>query len=101
MKTLIASTVSILALLSNSSAYAGAYIPVEYANTICIERSFYSLSEVMSLVLEDVKTSSQDKGCIPKTDIDKFSKLEIKNLNHGCPFGHQFEYHLLAQCYLP
>ncbi len=82
-------------------ANAGTNFEIEHVGHVCIEKSYFSMEEVFTLVSEDSIKYTEENCPRLNGAITKFRSLEIKNLNHGCPFGHQFEYLVKAKCIIP
>lgn len=104
MKKSIFSGAALALTLIGNMAHAGYKFPINYTGAVCIERSSFENNEVFDLVSKDSQDHLQslcENAPGAGGAFSKFKSIAIKNLQHGCPFGHQFEYELIAECIIP
>lgn len=90
--------------LTGNMAHAGYKFPINYTGEVCIERSSFEINEVFSLVSKDSEDhllSLCENSPGSSGAFSKIKSIAVKTLQHGCPFGHQFEYELVAECIIP
>lgn len=104
MKAFIFTGATLALSLAGRISYAGYRFPINYTGMVCIEHSTYKNDEVFHLVSKDSQDYLQihcEMAPGAGGAISTFKSIAIKNLQHGCPYGHQFEYELVADCYIP
>jgi hypothetical protein len=87
-------------LLTANLAHAGAKFPLEGKGTVCVGKSESSLDEVLAMASAKAN-ADMNKNCGMGGSFAVFKGSHITALNHGCPFGHEFEYTLSGTCVIP
>jgi hypothetical protein len=102
MKKLVISLMVAGVVVCGKGHFAAAQESVNINGMFCIERSTYKTEDVMDFLAKEI-VGIEKEHCDPdKVDglmrLFSISKIELKNLNHGCPYGHMFEYSLVGSC---
>lgn len=90
-------SLSLSTMLLSHSAFAAEYLPLEQSATVCIPHANFQLGDVTDAISENYLIPA----CESKGGIVSLKRLRINHTGHGCPYGHQFQYELKGQCYIP
>jgi len=75
-----------------------AFISLKSSGDVCVEHSSFKSEDVFTLASQATSAylkSTCDEGA--GAELLSFN-VEIKDLGHGCPYGHQFNYVVSGRC---
>jgi hypothetical protein len=98
MRQLIAATTILLTATLGPSAQAQERKQFTHYGSTCIERSKYSIPDVLETVSTDT-TEFIRKTCIESEhNLSTPLEIDLRHVGHGCPYGHYFDYTLRITC---